>query len=227
MAPVETTDAATVDQRCSFKHRTGGDTIIQTQNCVSPCAWVKLIFSVSRIKLVIFAQGPCSLRQATRFARASLNRGHTLFSRQLDLCVSSLSREPCVLRKTTRFVRDILVQAISLYHSKKKKPDYPSQIIRVILMQGSCSSIQSHAIFVQGPCNSVQKKKLRHPCAGAMRPFSAEDKASGLCRERGHLFSLSGSTPARNLHLRTSSRGFHHFAPREHHGRPFWRETWR
>ena len=32
-----------------------GDTIIQTQNCVPPCAWVKLIFSVSRI--VIFAQG--------------------------------------------------------------------------------------------------------------------------------------------------------------------------
>ena len=39
----------------------GGDTIIQTQNCVSPCAWVKLIFSVSRIKRVIFAQGPCSI----------------------------------------------------------------------------------------------------------------------------------------------------------------------
>ena len=31
MAPVETTDAATVDQRCPFKHRQGGDTIIQTQ----------------------------------------------------------------------------------------------------------------------------------------------------------------------------------------------------
>ena len=43
MAPVETTDAATVDQRCSFKQ--GGDTIIQTQNCVSPCAWDQLIFS--------------------------------------------------------------------------------------------------------------------------------------------------------------------------------------
>ena len=41
--------------------RHGGDTIIQTQFCVSPCARVKLIFSVSRIKRVIFAQGPCSL----------------------------------------------------------------------------------------------------------------------------------------------------------------------
>ena len=94
-------------------------------------------------------------------------------------------------------------------------------------MQGPCSSIQSHAIFVQGPCNSVQKKKLRHSCAGAMRQFSAEDKASGLCRERGHLFSLSRSTPVRNSHLRTNSRGFHRFAPREHHGRSFRRETWR
>ena len=58
MAPVETTDAATVDQRPSNIGQ-DGDTIIQTQNCVSPCAWVKLIFSVSRT--VIFAQGPCFL----------------------------------------------------------------------------------------------------------------------------------------------------------------------
>ena len=57
MAPVETTDAATVDQRCSFKHRQGGDTIIQTQFCVSPCAWVKLIFSVSQIKRVNLCTG--------------------------------------------------------------------------------------------------------------------------------------------------------------------------
>ena len=61
----------------------GGDTIIQTQNCVSPCAWVKLIFSVSRI--VILAQGPCSL--------------HTQFSKRLDLCMSSLSRSPLVLHR--------------------------------------------------------------------------------------------------------------------------------
>ena len=85
---------------------------------------------------------------------------------------------------------------------KKKKPDYPSQIIRVILMQG--------------PCSSIEKKKLRHPCAGAMRQCPAEDKASGLWRGRGHLFSLSRSAPARNSYLRTSSRGFHRFAPRDH-----------
>ena len=75
MAPVETTDAATVDQRCSIQTSDkDGDTIIQTQNCVSPCAWVKLIFSVSRI--VIFAQGAMlssrSILQATRFVRVIL-----------------------------------------------------------------------------------------------------------------------------------------------------------
>ena len=47
MAPVETTDAVTVDQRCPSNIGQGGDTIIQTQNCVSPCAWVKLIFSLT------------------------------------------------------------------------------------------------------------------------------------------------------------------------------------
>ena len=188
----------------------GGDTIIQTQCCVSPCAWVKLIFSVSRI--VVFAQGPCSssrsILQATRFVRGILEQGAMCSSRDDPICAC----HPCASHISVSF---------------KKKPDYPSQIIRDILMQGPCSSIQSHAIFVQRPCNSVQKKKLRHPCAGAMRQCPAEDKASGLCTERGHLFSLSRSTPARNWHLRTSSRGFHRFAPHEHHGRPFWRETWR
>ena len=78
---------------------------------------------------------------------------------------------------------------------------------------------------MQGPCSNVQKKKLRHPCAGAMKQCPVEDKASGLCRGRAHLFSLSRSAPARNSHLRTSTRGFHRFAPREHHGRRFWRVT--
>ena len=100
MAPVETTDAATVDQRCPFKHRTGWRHNHSNSNCVSPCAWDKLIFSVSRIKLVIFAQGPCSLRPTTRFARVILELGpHTLFSRQLDLCVSSLCKPYLCIKK--------------------------------------------------------------------------------------------------------------------------------
>ena len=161
----------------------GGDTIIQTQNCVSPCAWVKLIFSVSRI--VILAQGPCSL--------------HAHFSRQLDLCVSSLSRSKIVLHREKKKKKKTNLCVLSLCKPylcivQKKK----SQILTVIL--------------VQGPCNSVQKKKLRHPCAGAMQQCPEEDKASGS---------------SRSSYLRTSIRGFHRFAPREHHGRSFCRETWR
>ena len=168
----------------------GGDTIIQTQNCVSPCAWVKLIFPVSRI--VIFAEGPCSLRPTTRFARVILELGPPAHFPGNSICAC----HPCASHISVSF----------------KKKSYPSQILNVILVQGPCSNIQSHTIFVQGPCNSVQKKKLRHPCAGAMRQCPAEDKASGS---------------SRSSHLRTSIRGFHRFAPREHHGRPFWRETWR
>ena len=110
----------------------GGDTIIQTLFCVSPCAWVKLIFAVSRIKRVIFAQGRCSLRHTTRFARVILEQGAMCSSRDDPICVC----HPCASHISASF---------------KKKTDYPSQIIRVILMQGPCSSIQSHAIFVQGP----------------------------------------------------------------------------
>ena len=136
----------------------GGDTIIQTQNCVSPCAWVKLIFPVSRI--VIFAQVACSLRP------------------------------------TTRFVRVILVQAISLYHFVSFKKKLP------------ISDLECHS------CAGAMQQypESHHLCAGAMRQCPAEDKASGS---------------SRSSHLRTSIRGFHRFAPRKHHGRPFWRETWR
>ena len=187
MAPVETIDAATVDQRCPFKHRTGWRHNHSTQNCVSPCAWVKLIFSVSRI--VIFAQGPCSL--------------HAQFSRQVDLCVSCLSRVHEFFtgkrekKKTTRICACHPCASHTSISFKKKT----TQILTVILVQDPCSNIQSH---------SVQKKKLRHLCAGAMQQCPAEDKASGS---------------SRSSHLRTSIRGFHRFAPREHHGRPFWRET--
>ena len=160
----------------------GGDTIIQTQNCVSPCAWVKLIFSVSRI--VILAQGPCSL--------------HTQFSKRLDLCVSSLSRSPLVLhrekkkkKKKPEFVRVILVQAIPLYRSKKNISDL------------DC-----------------------HSCAGAMKQYpesqrSEEETPSSLRRMQQCPEEDKASGSSRSSYLRTSTRGFHRFAPREHHGRSF------
>ena len=189
----------------------GGDTIIQTQNCVSPCTWVKLIFSVSRI--VVFAQGPCSLRPTTRFARVILElepHAHFPATRFVRVILEqgAMSSSPGEKKKRPEFVRVILVPAILPYRSKKK--NYPSQILTVILVQGPCSNIQSHTIFVQKPCNSVQKKKLRYPCAGAMQQCPAEDKASGSIR---------------SSYLRTSIGGYHRFAPREHHGQSFWRET--
>ena len=152
---------------------------------------------------------------ATRFVRVILEQGATSSSQE---------------KKKPEFVRVILVQgAMSSLQEKKnpnlcvsslcrpyfrivQKKNYPSQILTVILVQGPCSNIQSHTIFVRKPCNSVQKKKLRHPCAGAMRQCPAEDKASGTIR---------------SSYLRTSIGGYHRFAPREHHGRSFWRETWR
>ena len=179
MAPVETIDAATVDQRCPFKHRTGwrhnigqsGNTIVQTRSCVSPCAWVKLIFSVSRIKLVIFAQGPCSL---------------------LDLRVSSF------FAKRPEFVRVILVQAIPPYRSKKK--NYPSQILNVILVQGPCSNIQSHTIFVQKPCNSVQRSNsvilAQGPCNSVQRKIRRQ--ARHEVRTSGPALEVSIVSPLMN-----------------------------
>ena len=150
-----------------------------------------------------------------RIANCRLCAGAMLSSRsnfqQLDLCVSSLSGEPCVLQKKKTRICACHPCASHTSVSFKKK-NYPPQILTVILVQGPCSSIQSHTIFVQKPCNSVQKKKLRHPCAGAMQQCPAEDKASGSIR---------------SSYLRTSIGGHHRFAPREHHGRSFWRETWR
>ena len=76
-----------------------GDTIVQTRFCVSPCAWVKLIFSVSRIKLVIFAQVPCSLRPTTRFARVILEQGAMSSSQKNDPAVFASPHDTlvCVL----------------------------------------------------------------------------------------------------------------------------------
>ena len=98
----------------------GGDTIIQTQNCVSPCAWVKLIFSVSRI--VILAQGPFSL--------------HTQFSKRLDLCMSSLSRSPLVLHREKKKNKRICACYPCASHTSVSFKKKPSQILTVILVQG-------------------------------------------------------------------------------------------
>ena len=77
MAPVETTDAATVDQRCSFKHQ-DGDTIIQNS---------KLCVAVRMGQANLFRITNCRLCAGAMLS----SRSHF---QQLDLCVSSLIREP-------------------------------------------------------------------------------------------------------------------------------------
>ena len=196
MAPVETTDAATVDQRCSFKHWTRWrHNHSNSKLCVAVHMGQANLFRITNCHLCAGAMlSSRSNFPATRFVRVILDQGAMSSSQG---------------KKRPEFVRVILVQAILPYRSKK---NYPSQILTVILVPGPCSNIQSHTIFVQKPCNSVQKKKLCHPCAEAMQQCPAEDKASSSIR---------------SSYLRTSIGGYHRFAPREHHERSFWRETWR
>ena len=149
MAPVETTDAATVDQRCSFKHQTGWrHNHSNSKLCVALRMGQANLLSITNCHP---CAGACSL--------------HAQFSRQLDLCVSSLSREPRVLHRGKKTLICACHPCASHTSVSFKKKNYPSQILTVILVQGPCSNIQSHTICVQKPCNSVQKKKLRHPCA--------------------------------------------------------------
>ena len=156
-----------------------------------------------------------------------MGQANLLSTPNCHLCAGAMLSSRSIFQ-ATRFVRVILEQgAMSSSQGKKNDPNlcvsslckpynlivqknYPSEILIVILVQGPCSNIQSPTIFVQKPCNSVQKKKLRHPCAGTMQQCPEEDKASGS---------------SRSSYLRTSIGGFHRFAPREHHGRSFWRET--
>ena len=155
MAPVETTDAATVDQRCPFEHRTGW-----RHNHSNSKLCVALRMGQANL-LSITNYHPCagtmlssrSILQATRFVRVNLEQGAMSSSQgkrknDLNLCVSTLCKP---------------------YLCIVQKKNCPSQILNVIHVQEPCSNIQSLTIFVQKPCNSVQKKKLRHPCAAGRR----------------------------------------------------------
>ena len=124
-----------------------GDTIIQTQNCVSPCAWVKLIFSVSRI--VILAQGPCFLHvqilQATRFVRVILEQGSISSSQggknndNPSLCVLFLCKPYlCIIQKKN-------ISDVDCHSCAGAMKQY----------------LESQRSEEQGPCNSVQRKIRR------------------------------------------------------------------
>lgn len=172
MAPVETTDAATVYQCCSFKHQTGGDTKL----CVSLLMGQANLLRITNCRLCAGAMlSSRSIFQAARFVRVILEHGAMSSSQKTLIC----AHHPCASHTSVSF---------------KKKT---TQILNVILVQGPSSDIQSHTIFVQGPCSSVQKKKLCHPCAGAMQQCPSEDKASGS---------------SRSSYLRPSIRGLHRFA---------------
>ena len=137
---------------------------------------------------------------------SSLHRSNALFVQRLDLRVSSLNWGHTLFSRQLDLCVSSLCKPYLCIKKKNLTTLLRSYMSFLCRGHAGVSRRRKSVILVQGP---------------------AEDKASGLCRGRGHLFSLSGSTPARNSHLRTSIRGFHRLAPREHHGRPFWRETWR
>ena len=115
MEPVETTDAATVDQRCPFKHRTGWrHNHSNSKLCVALRMGQANLLSVSRI--VIFAQGAMlssrSVFQATRFVRVILEQGAMSSSqgekKRPDLCVSSLCKPYlCIVQKKKLPISDL------------------------------------------------------------------------------------------------------------------------
>ena len=96
---------------------------------MSPCAWVKLIFSISRI-VRIFAQGPCFL-QRSNFQQLDLcsvivwSGSHEFFTgKKKNLCVSSLCKP---------------------YFRIVQGQNWPCQILTVILVQGPCTRISQRA----------------------------------------------------------------------------------
>ena len=77
MAPVETTDAATVDQRCSFKHQTGWrHNHSNSKLCVSLRMGQANLLSITNCRLCAGAMLSSSYDSNLRVS--SLNRGHTL-----------------------------------------------------------------------------------------------------------------------------------------------------
>ena len=198
MAPVETTDAATVDQRCTFKHQTGWrHNHSNSKLCVALRMGQANLLSTTNCHLCAGAMlSSRSIFQATRFVRVILEQepSHEFFTGEkndLNLCVSSLCKP---------------------YLCIVKKKNYPSPDLEC----HSCARAiqqypESHHLCAGGHA-TMSRRRNSVILAGAMRQCPAEDEASGS---------------SRRSHLQTSTGGFHRFAPREHHGRSFWRETWR
>ena len=127
MAPIETTDAATADQRCPFKHLTWVETqSFKLKISVSPCAWVQAnLLSISNCHPCAGAMlSSHSILQATRFVRVLLEQESMSSSQgeeeKTRICACCPWCKPylCIIQKK------------------------PSQILTVILAQGPCNSVQ-------------------------------------------------------------------------------------
>ena len=112
MAPVETTDAATVDQRCPFKHRTGWrHNHSSSKLCVALRMGQANLLSITNCYLCAGAMLPSrSIFQATRFVRVILEQGAMSSSqgkkKRPDLCVSSLCKPyTCIVQEKTTHLR--------------------------------------------------------------------------------------------------------------------------
>ena len=161
MAPVETTDAATVDQRCPFKHQTGWrHNHSNSKLCVAMRMGQANLLSISNCRL-------CAGR-----VHSSL---HAQFSKRLDLCMSSLSRSPLVLHREKKNHPNLCVSSLCkpyLRNRSKKKTNSDLFLCRghAAISRVTPSSYRSRAtvfrrrnsvILAQGPCNSVQRKMRR------------------------------------------------------------------
>ena len=137
MAPVETTDAATVDQRCPFKHRTGWrHNHSNSKLCVALRMGQANLLSISNCHPCAGAMlSSHSILQATRFVRVILEQGSISSRKKPNLCVLSLCKPYlCIVQKK------------------------PSQILTVILAQAPCNSVQRkirrqarHEVRTSGP----------------------------------------------------------------------------
>ena len=162
MAPVETTDAATVDQRCPFKHRTGW-----RHNHSNSKLCVALRMSQANL-LSISNCHPCagamlsshSILQATRFVRVILEQES----------ISSSQGEEEKKKTTTRICACYPCASHTSVSFKKKKNHLRSWLSFLCRGHEAISRVaafrrRNSVILAQGPCNSVQwkiRRQARH-----------------------------------------------------------------
>ena len=119
MAPVETTDAATVDQRCPFKHRTGWrHNHTNSKLCVALRMGQADLLSISNCHPCAGAMlSSQSILQATRFVRVILeqesissSQGEEEKKKRICACYPCASHTSVSLKKPSQILTVILVQ---------------------------------------------------------------------------------------------------------------------